>query len=65
MASAAKGNFHAAIIAFLDGSDLPALAPHTQSDMRKSIYHAKNGIDMKFGGPPSAASNGPRFPPRH
>lgn len=60
-AEAAKGKFRQAIVAFLDSTDFTGLAPRTQSDMRKSIYHAKNGIDLKFGSAPIAAFNDPRI----
>jgi site-specific recombinase XerD len=60
-ASAAKGKFREAIIAFMDSADFSGLAPRTQDDMRKSIFHAKNGIDGRFGGAPMAAFNDPRI----
>lgn len=60
-ATAAKGKFREAIIAFLDSAEFTGLAPRTQSDMRKSIFHAANGIDGKFGNAPMAAFNDPRI----
>lgn len=60
-ASAAKGKFREAIIAFMESAEFLSLAPRTQSDMRKSIFHADNGIDKKFGGAPMAAFNDPRI----
>lgn len=60
-AAAAKGMFREAIIAFLASADFTSLAPRTQSDMRKSIFHAVNGIDGRFGGAPMGAFNDPRI----
>lgn len=60
-AEAAKGKFRAAIIAFLESGDFSGLADRTQSDMRISINHPKNGIDAKFGDAPIAAFNDPRI----
>lgn len=60
-AQAAKGKFREAIIAFLDSADFTTLAPRTQADMRKSMYHPTSGIDAKFGGAPMAAMNDPRI----
>lgn len=60
-ASSARGKFREAIIAFLDSADFTSLAPRTQSDMRKSIFHVTNGIDGKFGNAPMAAFNDPRI----
>ncbi|MBM3605124.1 MAG: hypothetical protein FJX25_10310, partial [Alphaproteobacteria bacterium] len=60
-ASAAKGKFRSAIIDFLASVDFIGLAPRTQADMRNSMYHAKNGIDAKFGAAPLAAFNDPRI----
>ena len=60
-ATAAKGKFREAIIDFLDSADFTSLAPRTQSDMRKSIFHSKSGIDSKFGSAPIAAFNDPRI----
>ena len=60
-AAAARGKFREAIIAFLDSAEFQDLAARTQSDMRKSLYHLKNGIDKKFGDAPLAAFNDPRI----
>lgn len=60
-AQAAKGKFREAIIAFMDSADFTGLAPRTQADMRKSIFHPKSGIDGRFGGAPIAAFNDPRI----
>lgn len=59
--AAAKGKFRAVILSFLDSGDFRGLAERTQSDLRGSIYHAKNGIDAKFGDAPLAAFDDPRI----
>jgi integrase len=59
--SAAAGKFRQAIINFMDSAEFTRLAPRTQADMRKSFFHAGNGIDKKFGGAPMGAFNDPRI----
>lgn len=61
VASAARGKFRESIIEFLSSADFTGLAPRTQADLRKSIYHPKNGIDHRFGDAPIAAFNDPRI----
>ena len=56
-----RGKFREAIIAFLDSRDFQSLAPRTQADLRGSIFHPKNGIDVKFGDAPAAAFDDPRI----
>lgn len=58
---AAQGKFRSVILSFLDSGDFLSLAPRTQADLRGSIYHAKNGIDAKFGDAPLAAFDDPRI----
>lgn len=60
-AAAAHGKFRQAIVAFMESADFAKLAPRTQSDMRKSMFHAATGIDKKFGSAPIAAFNDPRI----
>lgn len=59
--TAARGKFRAVILGFLDSSDFQGLAPRTQADLRTSIYHPTNGIDVKFGDAPVAAFDDPRI----
>ncbi|MFB9223895.1 tyrosine-type recombinase/integrase [Paracoccus cavernae] len=59
--SPAVGKFRSIILRFLDSSDFNGLAPRTQSDMKVSFYHDKNGIDRKFGDAPLAAFDDPRI----
>ncbi|MTH76342.1 tyrosine-type recombinase/integrase [Paracoccus aestuariivivens] len=59
--SPARGKFRSVILRFLDSQDFTKLAPRTQSDMRKSFYHAENGIDKRFGDAPLDAFNDPRI----
>lgn len=58
---AAHGKFRALILSFIDSQDFSKLAPRTQADMRRSIYHAANGIDVKFGDAPLGAFEDPRI----
>lgn len=57
----AQGKFRSVILHFMDSQDFTALAPRTQSDMRKSFFHPTNGIDHKFGDAPLAAFEDPRI----
>lgn len=59
--AAAKGKFREIILAFLSSQDFAGLAERTQSDMRTSIYHPKNGIDARFGDAPARAFDDPRI----
>lgn len=58
---AARGLFREVIHGFLLSQDFAALAPRTQSDLRKSINHPKNGIDQKFGSGPLGIFEDPRI----
>lgn len=58
---AAQGKFRSLILAFLNSQDFSMLAPRTQADMKRSIYHPDNGIDRKFGDAPLAALEDPRI----
>lgn len=57
----AKGKFREVILSWLSSQDFSRLAPRTQSDMRLSINHQKNGIDQKFGDAPAKAFDDPRI----
>lgn len=57
----AKGKFREVILGWLDSQEFARLAPRTQSDMRTSINHPKNGIDLKFGDAPARAFDDPRI----
>lgn len=57
----AQGKFRSVILRFMASQDFTELAPRTQSDMRKSFFHATNGIDHKFGDAPLAAFEDPRI----
>lgn len=57
----AQGKFWSNILRLLSSQDFKGLAPRTQSDMRKSFYHAANGIDARFGDAPLAAFDDPRI----
>ena len=61
VATPATGKFRSVILRFLESQDFTGLAPRTQSDMKISFYHSKNGIDRKFGDAPLAAFNDPRI----
>lgn len=60
-AQAAKGKFREIILGWLGSQEFARLAPRTQSDMRTSINHPKNGIDQKFGDAPARAFDDPRI----
>ncbi len=60
VAEKAKGLFREVLIDFLASQDFTRLGPRTQSDMKASIYHPKNGIDTKFGSGPRAIFDDPR-----
>lgn len=60
-ADRAAGKFRSIIVRFLESQEFKSLAPRTQKDMRGSIFHAKNGIDKRFGDAPIAALNDPRI----
>ncbi|WBU59014.1 tyrosine-type recombinase/integrase [Paracoccus albus] len=60
-ADQAAGKFRSIIVRFLESQDFKGLAPRTQKDMRCSIFHAKNGIDKRFGDAPIAALNDTRI----
>ena len=57
----AAGKFRSVIIRFLESQDFAGLAPRTQADMKISFYHAKSGIDTKFGSAPLAVFDDPRI----
>jgi hypothetical protein len=57
----AKGKFRSLILSFLASQDFSTLAPRTQSDMRTSINHPKNGIDAEFGDSPVGVFNDSRI----
>lgn len=59
--SIAKGKFREILLAWINSQDFAKLAARTQADMRKSIYHTTNGIDVKFGDAPAAAFDDPRI----
>jgi integrase len=61
VAENAKGLFREVILAFLQSQEFTTLAPRTQSDMRTSFNHPKNGIDHKFGGGPRAIFDDPKI----
>ena len=60
-AAAAKGKFREIILALLGSQEFGALAERTQKDFRNSVYHPKNGIDVKFGAAPTRAFEDPRI----
>lgn len=59
--AAAKGKFREIILAYLGSADFNQLAPRSQADIRKSLYHPTNGIDFKFGDAPARAFDDPRI----
>ncbi|UFS64360.1 tyrosine-type recombinase/integrase [Paracoccus denitrificans] len=59
--SRAHGKFRSVILRFMESQEFTSLAPRTQADMRKSFFHAENGIDKKFGNAPIAAFEDPRI----
>lgn len=61
VAEKARGLFREIIITFLASQDFSRLSPRSQSDIKTSIYHPKNGIDHKFGGGPRAVFEDPRI----
>ena len=61
IAPVARGLFREVILRFMESADFQHLAPRTQRDMKLSFYHAKNGIDEKFGRADTAAFDDPRI----
>lgn len=61
VAAAARGLFREILIDFTRSQDFLRLAPRTQADMKISFYHAKNGIDHKFGAGPRAVFDDARI----
>ncbi|HHX89633.1 MAG TPA: hypothetical protein GX700_07655 [Paracoccus sp.] len=61
VAEKARGLFREILINFMRSQDFTRLAPRTQSDMKTSFYHPKNGIDAKFGAGPRAVFDDPRI----
>lgn len=57
----AKGKFREGILKYIESQDFARLSPRYQSDIKTSLYHAKNGIDAAFGDAPLAAFNDPRI----
>lgn len=56
-----SGKFREAVVEFLGSGDFGGLAPRTQADMKKSLFHITAGIDAKFGDAPMGAFNDPRI----
>lgn len=61
VATMARGLFREVLIEFTRSQDFLRLAPRTQADMKISFYHAKNGIDAKFGAGPRAVFDDSRI----
>jgi len=61
VAAMARGLFREVLIEFTRSQDFLRLAPRTQADMKISFYHAKNGIDAKFGAGPRAVFDDSRI----
>lgn len=61
VAAMARGLFREIIIDFMASQDFNRLAPRTQADMRISFFHAKTGIDVKFGAGPRGVFDDPRI----
>lgn len=57
----AAGTFRAIVLRYLDSADFKKLAPRTQKDIRASINHPGNGIDLAFGTAPSEAFDDKRI----
>lgn len=61
VAEMARGLFRELILEILASQDFKRLSPRTQSDMKFSFYHPKNGIDIKFGSGPRAVFDDSRI----
>lgn len=57
----ARGKFREVLQAYLASSDFTRRANRTQADIKRSIFHASQGIDTIFGDAPIGAFNDPRI----
>ena len=57
----AKGIVREVLIKFLDSPDFNQLSARYKKDIKQSIFHAKNGIDVHFGDAPTEAFSDQRI----